>query len=94
MYMCGYVYVWMSAIMLLLIFTGFENLPVQGRCCRIFLLISFENLPVNFFCINRLVFLFTEKILVFLAAAGLSAPRPVATAPTRHSPTSLTPPPP
>ena len=39
--MCGYVYVWMSAIVLLLIFTGFENLPVQGRCCRIFLLIGF-----------------------------------------------------
>ena len=43
--LCGYlginVYVWMSAIVLLLIFTGFENLPVQGRCCRIFLLIGF-----------------------------------------------------
>jgi hypothetical protein len=45
-----------------------------------------EVLP-NFF-VDRLVYFFAE---VFLAAAGL--PR-VATAPTRHSPTSLTPPPP
>ncbi|KAL5672767.1 hypothetical protein ACJX0J_017073, partial [Zea mays] len=35
-----------------------------------------------------------KKILVFLATTGLPAPRRVATAPTRHSPTSLTPPPP
>jgi hypothetical protein len=27
--------------MLLLIFAGFESLLVQGRCCRIFLLIGF-----------------------------------------------------
>ena len=45
-----------------------------------------EVLP-NFF-VDILVYFFAE---VFLAAAGL--PR-VATAPTRHSPTSLTPPPP
>jgi hypothetical protein len=31
----------MPAIVLLLIFAGFENLPVQRRCCRIFLLIGF-----------------------------------------------------
>jgi hypothetical protein len=47
-----------------------------------------------FFVLTDLCFFFTEKILVFLAAAGLPAPRHVATAPTRHSPTSLTPPPP
>jgi hypothetical protein len=40
---------------------------------------------------DRLVYLFAE---VFLAVAGLPAPRRVATAPTRHSPASLTPPPP
>jgi hypothetical protein len=27
------VYVWMSAIVLLVLFAGFGNLPVRGRCC-------------------------------------------------------------
>jgi hypothetical protein len=57
------------------------------------------------FCVDRLVFLFVEKILsepswstqaskiVFLAVVGLPAPYHVATAPTRHSIASLTPPP-
>jgi hypothetical protein len=31
----------MSAIVLILLFAGFGNLPVQGRCCRNFLLIGF-----------------------------------------------------
>jgi hypothetical protein len=31
---------WMSAIVLLVLFAGFGNIPVQGRCCRIFLLIG------------------------------------------------------
>jgi hypothetical protein len=48
-----------------------------------------EVLPKFF--IDRLVYLFAE---VFLAVAGLPAPRRVATASTRHSPASLTPPPP
>jgi hypothetical protein len=48
-----------------------------------------EVLP-NFF-IDRLVYFFAE---VFLAVAGLPAPRRVATAPTRHSTASLTPSPP
>ena len=46
-----------------------------------------EVLPKFF--IDRLVYFFAE---VFLAVAGLPAPRRVATAPTRHSPASLTPP--
>jgi hypothetical protein len=46
-----------------------------------------EVLP-NFF-VDRLVYFFAE---VFLAATGLHAPRRVVTAPTRHSPASLTPP--
>jgi hypothetical protein len=29
-------YVWMSAIVLLVLLAGFGNLPVRGRCCRIF----------------------------------------------------------
>jgi hypothetical protein len=68
----------MSAIVLLVLFAGFKNLNVQGRCCQFF------------FVLTDLCF-FTEMILVFLAAAGLPAPRRVATAPTRHIPTSLTP---
>jgi hypothetical protein len=32
--------VWLSAIVLILLFAGFRNLPVQGRCCRNFLLIG------------------------------------------------------
>jgi hypothetical protein len=70
------VYVWMSAIVLLVLFTGFGNLTVQGRRCRNFVL-------------TDLCFFFVE---VFLAVAGLPAPRPLATAPTRHNPTSLSPP--
>ena len=73
LYMC------VSAIVLLDLFAGFGNLPVQGKCCRFFW---------------HACLFFTEKILVFLATAGLPAPRRVATAPTRHSPASLTPPPP
>jgi hypothetical protein len=34
-------YVWMLAIMLIVFFAGFRNLPVQGRCCRNFLLLGF-----------------------------------------------------
>jgi hypothetical protein len=30
------IYLWMSAIVVLLLFAGFGNLPVQGRCCRFF----------------------------------------------------------
>ena len=48
-----------------------------------------EVLP-NFF-VDILGYFFAE---VFLAAAGLPAPRRVATAPTHHSTASLTPPPP
>jgi hypothetical protein len=37
---CGYrgigVYVWMSVIVLLVLFAGFGNLPERGRCCQIF----------------------------------------------------------
>jgi hypothetical protein len=32
----------MSVIVLILLFAGFGNLPVQGRCCRNFLLIGFD----------------------------------------------------
>ena len=71
LYMC------VSAIVLLDLFAGFGNLPVQGKCCRFFW---------------HACLFFTEKILVFLATAGLPAPRRVATAPTRHSPASLIPP--
>jgi hypothetical protein len=72
-------YMCVSAIVLLDLFVGFGNLPVHGKCYRFF---------------DMLVYFFTEKILVFLATAGLPAPRRIATAPTRHSPASLTPPPP
>jgi hypothetical protein len=34
-------YAWMSAIVLILLFAGFRNLPVQGRCYRNFLLLGF-----------------------------------------------------
>ena len=72
---------------------SFENLTVQGSCCQNFVLIV-------------LCFFFAEKSpseqsrstsvtpIAFLAAAGLPAPRRLATAPTRHGPASLTPPPP
>jgi hypothetical protein len=33
-------YVWLSAIVLILLFAGFINLPVQGRCYRNFLLLG------------------------------------------------------
>jgi hypothetical protein len=33
-------YVWLSTIVLILLFVGFINLPVQGRCCRNFLLLG------------------------------------------------------
>jgi hypothetical protein len=29
-------YAWMSAIVLILLFAGFRNLPMQGRCYRNF----------------------------------------------------------
>ena len=51
-----------------------------------------QSLAIFFFVLIDLCFFFTEKILVFLATAGLPAPRRVATAPTRHSPASLIPP--
>jgi hypothetical protein len=31
----------MSAIVLIVLFAGFINLPVQGRCCQNFLLLGF-----------------------------------------------------
>jgi hypothetical protein len=34
-------YVWMSAIVLIVLFAGFRNLPEQGTCCRNFLLLGF-----------------------------------------------------
>jgi hypothetical protein len=68
----------MSAFVLLVLFAGFGNLTVRGRCYRIFVSID-------------LCFFFAE---VFLAVAGLLALYRVATAPTHHSPTSLTPLPP
>ena len=73
---------------------GFGNLTVQGRCC--------QNFVLTVLCF----FFFVEKSpsersqstsvtpIAFLAAAGLPAPRRLATAPTRHGPASLTPPPP
>jgi hypothetical protein len=46
----------MSAIMLLVLFAGFGNLPVQGRCAEFF--------------VDRFVFFFfAEKVVVFLAVA-------------------------
>jgi hypothetical protein len=75
------VYVWMSTIMLLLVFASFRNLPVRGGVLPIFFVYGF-------------VFFFAEKVLFFLAIAGLLAPCRVTTAPTCHNPTSLTPPPP
>jgi hypothetical protein len=72
MYMC------MSAITLLVLFAGFGNLTMQGRCCRNFVLIDW-------------CFFFAE---VFLAAVSLPAPRYVTTTPTRHITASLTSPPP
>jgi hypothetical protein len=44
------------------------------------------------FCVDSLVFLFFAE--VFLVVVGLPALCLVVTAPTRHNPTSLTPPPP
>jgi hypothetical protein len=69
---------WMSAFVLLVLFAGFRNLTVQGRCYQNFMLVD-------------LCFFFAY---VLLATVGLPTPRRVATAPTRYSPTSLTPPPP
>jgi hypothetical protein len=68
----------MSAIVLLVLYAGFENLTVQGRCCRNFVLID----------------LFSFFIEVFLAVVGLPALCHVATTLICHSPASLTPPPP
>jgi hypothetical protein len=34
-------YAWKTTIVLILLFAGFRNLPVQGRCCRNFLLLGF-----------------------------------------------------
>jgi hypothetical protein len=34
-------YAWLSAIVLILLFASFRNLPVQGRCCQNFLLLGF-----------------------------------------------------
>jgi hypothetical protein len=41
------IYVWMSAIVLSVLFAGFGNLPVQGRCCQNFLLTGL------FICLQR-----------------------------------------
>jgi hypothetical protein len=68
----------MSAIVLLFLFVGFENLTLQGRCCRNFVLAD----------------LFSFFAEVFLDVIGLPAPHHVATTPTRHRLVSLTPPPP
>jgi hypothetical protein len=67
---------WMLAIVLLLIFVGFGNLPMRGGAA-------------DFFVDMLVFFIFAE---VFLAITGLPAPHHVATTPTRHSTASLTPP--
>ena len=73
---------------------GFGNLTVHGR--------GYRNFVLTVLCF----FFFVEKSpserrqstsatpITFLAAAGLPAPRRLATAPTRNGPASLTPPPP
>jgi hypothetical protein len=71
----------MSAIVLLVLFAGFGNLTLQGRCCRNFVL-------------AHLCSFFVEKILLFLANAGMLATHRVATASTSHNPANLTPLPP
>ena len=72
-------------------FVGFGNLPVQGRCCR-----NFESTLTIFalFCRRRTCGRDSVTPIVFVGAAGLPAPHRLATAPTRHYPASLTPPPP
>jgi hypothetical protein len=42
----------MLAIVLLLLFAGFENLPVQGWCYRIFLLTSLSEFFAEVFLAN------------------------------------------
>ena len=67
-------------------FAGFGNLPVQGRCCR-----NFESTLTIFalFC-RRTCGRDSATTIVFVGAAGLPAPRRLATAPTLHRPATLT----
>ena len=71
-------------------FAGFGNLPVQGRCCR-----NFESTLTIFalFC-RRTYGRDSATLIVFVGAAGLPAPRRLATAPTLHRPATRTSPPP
>ena len=60
---------------------GFGNLTVQERCCRNFVLAV-------------LCFFFCEEEPIEAEPEYLGDPDRLATAPTRHGPASLTPPPP
>ena len=69
---------------------GFGNLPVQGRFCRNFQLIVL----CFFFCREEHVRGDSATPILFVGVAGLPAQHRLVTAPTRHCPGSLTPPPP
>jgi hypothetical protein len=45
-------YIRVSAIVLILLFVGFGNLPVQGRCCQNFLLIGFGYICYGGPCVD------------------------------------------
>ena len=67
-------------------FAGFGNLSVQGRCCR-----NFESTLTIFalFC-RRTCGRDSATPIIFVGAAGLPAPRRLATASTLHRPATLT----
>ena len=69
---------------------GFGNLPVQGRFCRNFQLIVL----CFFFCREEHVRGDSATPILFVGVVGLPAQHRLVSAPTRHCPASLTPPPP
>ena len=69
---------------------GFGNLHLQGRFCRNFQLIVL----CFFFCREEHVRGDSATPILFASIASLPAQHRLITAPTRHCPASLTPPPP